>query len=79
MFFIDFFRLKNNVPLVTIYSFYAFGFVVLKTTVVMFSASRVHDHSKVILSRIYRCPSSKYTIEVRHFFYQLIIEFFNFC
>ncbi|KAF7997688.1 hypothetical protein HCN44_008861 [Aphidius gifuensis] len=60
--------LKNDVPLVTIYSFYAFAFVVIKTIGVMFAASRIHDNSKTILSTIYRCPSSKYTKETERLY-----------
>ncbi|XP_044001645.1 gustatory receptor for sugar taste 64f-like [Aphidius gifuensis] len=55
----------DTVTFAAVFPFFSFGFMVFSTNAVMFSASRINDHSKKILPTVYECPSVEYTNEAK--------------
>ncbi|KAF7997722.1 hypothetical protein HCN44_009120 [Aphidius gifuensis] len=63
--------IEKDINMTTLYSFCSFGFFIIKMMIVLFSLSRVNEQSKIILSIIYQCPTSKFTIEAQRLQFQL--------
>lgn len=69
---------KEDSYIVRSYPLLSFIFVVIRIIAVLYSAVRINDQSKVILPKIFQCPSSKYTSEVLKFSFHHINKWIKF-